>query len=552
MTAPTEPLQPTQSNRPPRLPAWSWAFLLLLMVATTWWRGHTFGPSIRDSLGFAPWPVVKGQTEPLDCDEAAYGYIGRRLVNGATMYRDLTENKPPLGYWTYALAIWLGGATELTIRLLPIPLVLATLALVFWIGAKLRSPAAGCLAAFLYALLSTDPYLYGNGAQFELLINLFSVASLALAIKAFRTDSPIASRHAFAAGCCVAAASLVRQVAALNAALYVVASLLPVKSGQSSRRRPALALGVVAGFLLTWGLVALLLLARGSLADAYEDVIRYGGALATDTPADPNAPPFWMRLVTGNADPEGRLPSPFGKTDYLVWWGTGTWPLWLAGLAGVATLLLRGRMRPGDRLVAGMDPFRPGSGCPAPPVLGPLLPDAHARPGDCRLDPRLRPGSSRAGERPLVQASGRDRGACTGLAGHRPDASPPGARLPARAFRRANDPLQGRPPVGCLTRLGARARYPRSPGLGRSQAPGLGLAESAAFLLRAGRRYASLLRRPAPESLLQRRPSAHHSQARARDARRRASSSRLDFHRRSPFPCAGELAHSRTTCGPAW
>ena len=33
------------------------------------------------------------------------------------MYRDLTENKPPLGYWLYTLAVALGGYNELTIRL---------------------------------------------------------------------------------------------------------------------------------------------------------------------------------------------------------------------------------------------------------------------------------------------------------------------------------------------------------------------------------------------------------------------------------------------------
>ena len=37
------------------------------------------------------------------------------------MYRDLTENKPPLGYWLYALGVALGGYNELAIRLLPDP-----------------------------------------------------------------------------------------------------------------------------------------------------------------------------------------------------------------------------------------------------------------------------------------------------------------------------------------------------------------------------------------------------------------------------------------------
>ncbi|HRK15422.1 MAG TPA: hypothetical protein PK490_14165, partial [Prosthecobacter sp.] len=47
------------------------------------------------------------------------------------------------------------------------------------------------------------------------------------------------------------------------------------------------------------------------------------------------APPFLVRWITGNADPDGELPPPFGTTDYLVWWGTGSWPLWVAGAGGV-------------------------------------------------------------------------------------------------------------------------------------------------------------------------------------------------------------------------
>ena len=41
------------------------------------------------------------------------------------MYRDLTENKPPLGYWLYELtvAIKLGYTDELAIRVMPIPYV---------------------------------------------------------------------------------------------------------------------------------------------------------------------------------------------------------------------------------------------------------------------------------------------------------------------------------------------------------------------------------------------------------------------------------------------
>src|SRR5262249_22759870 len=127
-------------------PWWAWVGLLGVLLFDVWWRGHTFGPSVRQRWGVAPWPVVRGEAEPLDCDEAAYGYIGRRLAGGAVMYRDVSENKPPGGYWLYELAVKLGGPTETAIRLLPVPLVLVTIFLVWWIGLRLAGPVAAVLA----------------------------------------------------------------------------------------------------------------------------------------------------------------------------------------------------------------------------------------------------------------------------------------------------------------------------------------------------------------------------------------------------------------------
>ena len=79
----------------------------------------------------------------------------------------------------------------------------------------------------------------------------------------------------------------------------------------------------------------------------------YGSALATIKVPDAHAPSKLVRWFAGNADPEGVLPPPFGRTRYLVWWGTGSWPLWLASVPSTAWLLL-GRGTTGvRRLVSG-------------------------------------------------------------------------------------------------------------------------------------------------------------------------------------------------------
>src|SRR5262249_14921887 len=95
-----------------------------------------------------------------------------------------------------------------------------------------------------------------------------------------------------------------------------------------------------------------ILIAWGAGRAAYDDIMLYGRALATDTLADPSAPPAFMRWLTGNADPEGRLPGPFGTTSYLVWWGSGSWPLWLASVPATMYLLVSPRSSPPRRLAA--------------------------------------------------------------------------------------------------------------------------------------------------------------------------------------------------------
>jgi 4-amino-4-deoxy-L-arabinose transferase-like glycosyltransferase len=334
---------------------WSIVILVVLLVALLWYRAHTFAPTIAAASGLSLWPAAVGASEPLDCDEAAYAYIGHRLLRGDVMYRDLTENKPPLGYWLYALAVMIGGYNELSIRLLPIPAVLLSIALVWWIGWRLAGSLAACLAAGLFALLSTDPYLFGNGSNLEHFMNLFSVASLALLILAWSRNRrwPIV-----AAGVCLGAATLVKQVAILPALVYLAALALRRRGDSSDHERTAwrervgdiIAMGL--GLMLAVGLAAGILLAQGAGAAAYEDIMQYGRALATDTLPEREAPSGLIRWLTGNADPSGQLPWPFGSTTYLVWWGTGSWPLWLAAIPATVYLLFAPSSSASRRLVA--------------------------------------------------------------------------------------------------------------------------------------------------------------------------------------------------------
>ena len=201
---------------------WAVLILALLMAVDVWYRAHTFGPDVRAASGIDLWPRTVGESEPLDCDEAAYAYMGHRVLRGDALYRDLTEYKPPLGYWIYTGAIAVGGYNELAIRVMAIPFVLATIAAVWWIGLRLGGPVAACLAGLLYVILGTDPFLFGNGSNLEHFINLFSVLSLAMILRGWEREN---RWWLVGAGIGLGAAALVKQVA-LGHALVAIPALM--------------------------------------------------------------------------------------------------------------------------------------------------------------------------------------------------------------------------------------------------------------------------------------------------------------------------------------
>src|SRR5262249_46149275 len=176
-------------------------------------------------------------------------------------YRELTENKPPLCYWLYTIAVGLGGYRELAIRILVIPFILLTIAVVWWIALRLGGPVSACLAAGLYVLLSTDPFLFGNGSNLEHFINLFAVLSLGLLIQGCNRQD---RRWIFGSGVCLGAAALVKQVAVVHALVYVPALVLRGWRRDDGNPQQRLR-GLLEGLVLALGLVSIVAVAAGIL-----------------------------------------------------------------------------------------------------------------------------------------------------------------------------------------------------------------------------------------------------------------------------------------------
>ena len=523
---------------------WSRIVLVVLMVIDVWYRAHTFGPDIRAATGVNLWPQTIGDGEPLDCDEAAYAYMGHRVLRGDALYRDLTEYKPPLGYWIYTMAVAVGGYSELAIRVMAIPFVLATIAAVWWIAMRLGGPVAAALAAGLYVLLSTDPFLFGNGSNMEHFINLFATLSLAMLIRA-RDRGDL--RWIFAAGVCLGAAALVKQVALAYAIVFVPALFARAWTEDAGTTRRVGARSDGRPGILPGGLGH-----RGGRVDDRRRPRRgpgrvRGHRLAGEGAGDRHAPRS-DRPVAGHPMADGQRRSQGGaalavRLDRL---SRLVGDRELAGLAGLGAGPDVPRLRRGERRTPTpgrwLDGRRLAPGRVARPLLAALLPAAHPRRGDRG---RGRPGRcdrrpSKTAVRGTPAPFPRRRRDGPADPRHRRDGHPPGALLPGRPARRADGPVQGRPAMDRPARDGSRPCATRGEP-GRYAPLRLGLAEPVVLLLEARQSHSPLLRGQPPTRPGRTRPSVDRSARRGDHRHAPEAATRADPHRLLAVPGASVL-----------
>lgn len=116
--------------------------------------------------GAAPWFFIGLGGAPFDDPgEGMHAEIARELLTEAgpppLRFNGLPYvDKPPLLYGLLALAFRLGGPHEAMARAVPALAALAALGAVAWLGARLRGPAAGALAA---ATLLASPGFFAYG-----------------------------------------------------------------------------------------------------------------------------------------------------------------------------------------------------------------------------------------------------------------------------------------------------------------------------------------------------------------------------------------------------
>ncbi len=228
-------------------------------------------------------------------DDHLFGYYGWRLAEGATLYRDIWDNKPPGTFWINALGFRLSGGSYGGVIILCLLAQLMTLACIFAAANKIYRRSAASLITILAAVYLTHSSFFGGGNRNETYLIVFETGLVALYLAGWRRDQGWCW---YAAGFCGGMALLMKQngCAALLAAFIHLAGL--TLTGNLARglgiRRAIQIAGGCAGVILVSGCI---LASQGVLMEAWRAIVTANRVyLAIEPVGIGHVAWWWVRL----------------------------------------------------------------------------------------------------------------------------------------------------------------------------------------------------------------------------------------------------------------
>src|SRR6266536_5539633 len=162
--------------------------------------------------------------QPID-SEAMYSVVANEIVDGGRPYADAVERKPPLLFWTYAAIFKIAGKFNwIALHFVAVVWTLCAMAGLYAIGSELFDFNTGLIAALFYSVF--QPWWTWKNLSFdgEMLMILPIIWAWAIALR--RSSSRVRPKL-FPAGALLAAASLLKQPAAIAAVPLGIYLLLP-------------------------------------------------------------------------------------------------------------------------------------------------------------------------------------------------------------------------------------------------------------------------------------------------------------------------------------
>jgi hypothetical protein len=212
-------------------------------------------------------------------DSGVFAYAGKLITEGKLPYRDFFDHKPPLVYYLNAIAIYLMGVTPWSIWWLDVIYLSITGIVLFLLLHKITGlfPAVLGAGIFIFTLMTPKFFLGGNLTEtYGLLPQVLIVGAMYGYLKRKNLW------WILLIGLLTSFASLFKQTTiALGIGALLTIIWLGVLSRQPAR---VLKYGLIfiAGFLLPWGLIALIWSGLGAFSQLWDAVIAYNFTYVKD------------------------------------------------------------------------------------------------------------------------------------------------------------------------------------------------------------------------------------------------------------------------------
>ncbi len=226
--------------------------------------------------------------QPLYIDEGLYLMIGSKITEGAVLYQDVIDHKPPGIFYLAAAASQLFGTPHLVLRLLTYAVTSLTGALVYWIGRTLRGRLAGMVASLIFLTGMYLPHFQG----YYFLTEQYAIFCTVLAAALFMTSAVDRPWSDVLIGGTLAVGVLFNQIVFLFGLAVIIFFALRLCSPHRRTRDSVMAtiwrlFAIGAGFALLVGVVLLYFGVTGRLVDLLTYTIY--------VPLTEYSPPFGLR-----------------------------------------------------------------------------------------------------------------------------------------------------------------------------------------------------------------------------------------------------------------
>ncbi|GLR16338.1 glycosyltransferase family 39 protein [Portibacter lacus] len=158
---------------------------------------------------------------PLERDEGDYGLAGKLILEGATPYVDVFEQKPPGLFYSYAFVEALFGTSSRNLHVGFMVVNMVTVVLLAYGIKFIMNPLAAIVAAYVYAILSINPYASGFAVQAEHLLIFYVSISFFMLAYFYKSENKLAL---IAAGAAVAWSATIKQ----NGIFFIAAMTIGV------------------------------------------------------------------------------------------------------------------------------------------------------------------------------------------------------------------------------------------------------------------------------------------------------------------------------------